>query len=133
MNTRTMLLPAMAVLLAAAAAAPAAADDTTTFTISVVDEARDRPVPKASVTVSFIQGRKLLVKKIRREWNTKTNTRGIAELPDIPEGRVKVQVIAAGFQTFGDEIDVAGNEQTLVVKLKKPSGGQFSAHEERKP
>ena len=105
----------------------------TTLTIAVVDEARDRPVPKASVTVTFVKGRKMLVKKVRSEWNTKTNGKGLAEMPEIPSGPARLQVIAPGFQTFGDEIELSGNEQTVTVKLKRPSGSQTSAHEQSDP
>ena len=125
----------MLLLLGVLPATPAAADkDYTTLTIAVLDEARDRPVPKASVTVSFVSGRKLVTRKrIRKEWNTKTNSKGLAELPEIPSGTISVQVIAAGFQTYGDRLEISGEDQTVTVKLKRPSGGQVSAHEAAEP
>ncbi len=109
--------------------------DYTTLTVAVVEEARERPVPKAAVTVSFVSGRKMMVKKIRKEWNTKTNARGLAELPEIPSGKVSIQVIAQGFQTYGDQVEISGEQQTVTVKLKRPTQRQVSAHElpEKKP
>ena len=106
----------------------------TTLTIAVMDAVKDRPVPKAAVTVHFVSGRKMLrMKKVRAEWNTKTNTKGLAELPEMPSGRVRIQVIAAGFQTYGDEFEISGKEQTVTVKLKRPSDKQVSAHEPPEP
>ncbi len=108
----------------------AADRDQTTLKLVVTDEAKERPVPKAAVTLNFVAGRKMKVlRKIQREWNTKTNSKGVAEFPEIPTGTVKVQVIAAGYQTYGDTIDLKEGDQEVTVKLKKPSGRQISAHE----
>lgn len=106
--------------------------DTTELTIVVLDAARERPVPKASITVSFISGRKMLIKKVRSEWNTKTNTKGFAELPEMPSGKVRLQVIAAGFRTHGEVFEVEGETMTHTVRLKRPRD-QYSAHDEAEP
>ena len=129
-----ILATALLLLLCLLPALLAADKDYTTLTIAVMDEAKDRPVPKASVTLSFVSGRKMVTRrKIRKEWNTKTNSRGIAELPEIPAGKVSLQVIAAGFQTYGDHFEISGEAQTVTVKLKRPPGGQVSAHEVAEP
>ncbi len=118
-----------ALLLACGLSVSLAADkDLTTLIIGVVDEAKNRPVPKASVTVSFMTDRKLR-KNLRNEWNSKTNSKGLAEFPEIPAGKIKLQVIAPTYQTLGDEFEISGKEQTIVVKLKRPTGKQVSAHE----
>lgn len=120
----------VAVLLACL---PARADkDMTKLSIVVVDQ-KDRPVPKASITVTFVSGSKMFIKKVRSEWNTKTSSKGVAELPEMPPGKVRLQVIAHGFQTYGDEFEIKGEEFTHTVKLKKSTGGQFSAHEPTEP
>ncbi|MGH8248036.1 MAG: carboxypeptidase-like regulatory domain-containing protein [Gammaproteobacteria bacterium] len=135
MKSRIALLVSMGLMLACLAPAPLAADkEMTILTIAVFDAAKERPVPKASVTVNFVSGRKMLkMKKVRSEWGTKTNSKGLAELPEMPAGKIKVQVIAAGFQTFGDEYEITGPEHTITVRLKRPTGGQFSAHEPTEP
>jgi len=104
-------------------------DDETALNVAVIDAERDRPVRNASVTVTFVSGRKMLVKKVRSEWNTKTNSKGVAELPPLPSGKVRLQVIARGYRTFGEFFEVDGPEQTITVKLERPSGKQFSAHD----
>ncbi len=127
MPARTFsLLLLVAVLLACL---PAAAEkDLTKLSIVVLDQ-KDRPVPKASITVTFVSGSKMFIKKVRSEWNTKTSSKGVAELPEMPPGKVRLQVIAHGFQTYGDEFEIKGEEFTHTVKLKRSSGSQFSAHE----
>lgn len=131
MPSKQLLIAALALASVLLFASPAAAErDQTTLTLKVVDEAKDRPVPKASITLNFVAGRKMKVlKKIQREWNTKTNNRGVAEFPEIPTGTVKLQVIATGYQTYGDSFELKEGEQEVIVKLKKPSGKQYSAHE----
>lgn len=106
----------------------ALAEEQTKLSIAVVDAVKEKPVPKASITVTFVSGRKMFIKKVRSEWNMKTNSKGIAELPEMPPGKVKLQVIASGFQTYGEEFEISGEEMTHTVKLKRPQG-QFSAHE----
>lgn len=89
-------------------ALPAPADkDLTQLSIVVMDQ-KDRPVPKASITVTFVSGHKMFVKKVRSEWNSKTNSKGVAELPGMPAGKVRLQVIAQGFQTLGKSSRSAG-------------------------
>ena len=106
--------------------------DSTVLTIAVVDAAKEVPVPKASITVHFVSGRRMKVlRKQRQEWGTKTNSKGLAELPEMPSGKIRVQVIAAGYQTHGSEIEISGAEQTVTIKLQRPTGGQVSAHEPR--
>ncbi|MEO7145881.1 MAG: hypothetical protein ABI165_20500 [Bryobacteraceae bacterium] len=88
-----------------------------------------KPIDRASVIVRFVQGRSKvkLGKKIRETWELRTNQEGFASIPEIPEGKVLVQVIAENYQTFGDYFNVEQAEQTLAIKLKPPQP-QYSAH-----
>ncbi len=89
-----------------------------------------RPVEGASVVVRFVQGRSIvkLGKKIRTHWEMRTNQDGVAQVPPIPQGRVLVQVIAKGYQTFGQQFEVAEEEKTLEIKLNPPQS-QYSSHQ----
>ena len=89
-----------------------------------------RPVERASVVVRFVQGRSIvkLGKKIRTHWEMRTNQDGVAQVPPIPQGRVLVQVIAKGYQTFGQQFEVAEEEKTLEIKLNPPQS-QYSSHQ----
>jgi len=92
-----------------------------------------RPVDRASVIVTFVKGRAKmkLYKKEFTHWELKTNQQGLAKIPPIPQGTIKVQVIASNYQTFGDFFEVEDAEKTLTVQLKDPQA-QYSAHEEEK-
>jgi hypothetical protein len=90
----------------------------------------DKPVDRASVVVRFVEGRSVTKfgKQVITNWETRTNQEGIARIPSIPQGKVRVQVIAKGYQTFGQVFDISEEEKTIEVKLNPPQP-QFSAHE----
>ena len=88
-----------------------------------------KPVDRASVVVQFVEGRSILKlgKKIQTRWEVRSNQEGIAKIPSIPQGKIRIQVIAKGYQTFGDFFDVTEEEKTLEIKLNPPQP-QYSAH-----
>lgn len=88
------------------------------------------PVERASVVVRFVKGRAKmkLGKKIRTTWETRTNQEGVAKIPPVPQGQILVQVIAKGYQTFGQKFDVDEEEKTIQVKLNPPQA-QYSSHQ----
>lgn len=90
----------------------------------------DKPVERASVIVRFVEGRSYvkLGKKIRTNWELKTNQDGVAVIPPIPQGKIRVQIIARNYQTFGQIFEVDEEEKTIEIKLNPPQT-QFSAHE----
>lgn len=89
-----------------------------------------QPVDRAGVVVRFVKGHSVtkLGKKIRTTWETRTNQDGIAKIPVIPQGEILVQVIAKGYQTFGQKFDVSDDEKTIEVQLKPPQP-QYSSHQ----
>ena len=89
----------------------------------------DKPVDRANVIVRF-EGRsitKLGGKKLKTTWEMKTNQEGVVGIPPIPQGQILVQVIAKGYQTYGEKFEVSEEEKTIEVKLKPPQS-QYSAH-----
>ena len=54
-------------------------------------------------------------------FQLKTDTDGRASIDDIPYGRVRVQVLAHGLQTYGDDIEVKQPKQEIVIRLKPPA------------
>lgn len=124
MRSRFRLLAALAVL-----AIPAWADHAMTSLRVEVKTREDKPVERASVVVRFVEGRNpiKLGKKIITQWELRTNQDGVAKIPPIPQGKIRVQVIAKGYQTFGEVIEVDEPERTVEVKLNPPQP-QYSAH-----
>ena len=93
-----------------------------------------KPLDRASVIVTFVQGRAplKLYKKELQHWELKTNQQGIAKLPSIPQGKIKIQIIASNYQTFGDFFQVDEAEKTVTIQLKDPQK-QYSAHGDNDP
>lgn len=91
-------------------------------TIHVSSAETGKPVDRASVVIKFVTGRApmKLYKKMTDTWETRTNQEGDATLPPIPQGTMRIQVIAANYQTFGKMMDVDADPKTLDVKLNPP-------------
>jgi hypothetical protein len=95
-------------------------DKTTRLTVLVLDDATKKPIYNAHVVVRFEVDRKLRRDK-RVSWESKANQRGEVVLNSIPRGTVKVQVIARGYQTYGDQHEIKQPEQTVTIAMKTPS------------
>jgi hypothetical protein len=95
----------------------------------VVTNMSGKPVDRADVVVKFVEGRSLakLGKKIRTSWEVRTTQEGTADVPEIPKGKILIQVIAKNYQTFGQTYDVTDDEKTIEIKLSPPQQ-QYSAH-----
>jgi len=107
---------------------PASADDITKLRIVVMTRS-GRPIDRADVIVRF-GGRSIvkLGKMVRTTWEMRSSQEGVAEIPDMPRGQVRIQVIAKGYQTFGDTFDVNEDERTIEIKLNPPQK-QYSSHD----
>lgn len=97
-----------------------------------VTTAGGRPIDRASVVVKFVEGRSIAKfgKKIRTSWEVRTNQDGLAKVPPIPQGKIQVQVIAKGYQTFGQMFDIDEEEKLIEVKLNPPQP-QYSSHQDQ--
>jgi uncharacterized GH25 family protein len=89
-----------------------------------------KPVDRASVVVRFVEGRSIrkFGKSVRTNWELRTNQQGMVKIPPVPQGKILIQVIAKGFQTYGQTIQVEEEEKTVEIKLNPPQP-QFSAHQ----
>jgi Carboxypeptidase regulatory-like domain len=107
---------------------PASAGDLTKLKI-VVTTRSGRPIDRADVIVRF-GGRSVvkLGKMVRTTWEMRSSQEGVADIPDMPKGQIRIQVIAKGYQTFGDTFDVSEDERTIEIKLNPPQK-QYSSHD----
>jgi len=128
-----LLLLAAAVFLLTCFALPAKDVPSTLIRISVTNQF-DKPVENAEVILDYIGGRQVLKggTKKRVHWEVHTNQEGVAHFPPVPEGKIQIQVNKKTYQTWGKEIDAAGAEQTVDVKLAPPQS-QYSAHPALRP
>ena len=129
MRNRGWFLGVVCVLTLLGGAFAAHAAEMTKLTVSVKNDS-GRPVDRAGVIVRFVQGRNYikLGKKIRTTYELRTNQEGEATIPEIPQGTIRVQIIAKGYQTFGQDFEVTDPEKTIEIKLNPPQA-QYSAHQ----
>ena len=69
-----------------------------------------------------------LGKMVRTTWEMRSSQEGVADIPEMPKGQIRIQVIAKGYQTFGDTFDVSEDERTIEIKLNPPQK-QYSSHD----
>ncbi len=111
-------------------ALPARAETPMTRLRVEVKNLSDKPIERASVVVRFVEGRSIAKfgKNVITRWEMRTNQEGVARIPTIPQGKILIQVIAKGYQTFGKTFDVNEEEKTIEVKLNPPQP-PYSAHQ----
>ena len=119
-----MFVSLMTALLVCAPGNLSAKKERTNLRVIVQDEAGN-PVARASVVVRVLKGKKL--KKIGQTMELRTSQQGTAPLPPMKQGHVLIQVIAQGFQTHGEPVELNEIDQTVTVTLKPPAE-QHSVH-----
>jgi hypothetical protein len=122
----TLLLPLLLLLFGGGAARADVPMTKLTITVKTLG---GHPVDRASVVVRFVQGRSYvkLGKKIRTTFELRTNQEGEVQVPAIPQGQIRIQVIAKGYQTFGQVYNVEEESKAIDISLNPPQQ-QYSAH-----
>ena len=90
----------------------------------VVKDYNGKPVRNAAVVLHPVSGKG---KQARGGLELKTDNDGKTNIDGIPYGPLRVQVLAQGFQTFGEDYEINKPGLEITVKLKRP-GGQYSAY-----
>jgi hypothetical protein len=85
-----------------------------------VTDANDKPVGNASVYVRYYTSGGFLHHDKLEELNFKTNEDGSVKVPEIPQGKILIQVIAKGWHTYGKWYEIAQSEQAVPIKLEPP-------------
>jgi hypothetical protein len=119
----------VSLFIAGILALPLLAADMTKIQVKVTN-LDGKPIDRASVIVKFVSGHSVvkLGKSIMTHWEVRTNQDGLAKIPALPQGNLLVQVIAKGYQTFGETYDITEPEKSLEIKLNPPQS-QYSAHQ----
>ncbi|HYL86405.1 MAG TPA: hypothetical protein VE263_19430 [Candidatus Angelobacter sp.] len=89
------------------------------ITIQVTGGNNDVPVENASVYLMYVEEHKIKKDK-KLELNVKTSREGIAHVPDAPAGRVRIQIIAEGWKTYGRWYDITDPNQVIKIHLERP-------------
>jgi nitrogen fixation protein FixH len=114
-------------LIAAALAVPAFAGQkapSASVNVVVVREANGKPVKNAEVVLHPVDEKG---KQRQEGLELKTHEDGKAEVSGLAYGKWRIQVIAPGFKTYGDDYDINQPNHEITIKLQKP-GEQYSIY-----
>jgi Carboxypeptidase regulatory-like domain len=85
---------------------------------SVVKDDNNKPVRNASVILHPVGKNG---KQARGGIQLKTDGEGKTQSEGLPYGPLRVQVLAPGFQTFGEDYDINKPEMNIEIRLKRPA------------
>ena len=103
-----------------------AQDDMAMLNFVVIRDYNGKPIRNASVVMHPVEKNG---KQSRGGLQLKTDADGKASFDGVPYGKLRIQVLATGFQTFGDDYSVDKPTMEITVKMKRPQG-QYSIYEE---
>jgi len=129
MNKIAVTVLAMMVLAAASVAMGQKDKDdepTSWLYFQVIKDDNGKPVRNAAVIMHAVNA---TGKQGRGGMELKTDPEGKANFDGIPYGMVRVQVLATGFQTYGEDYNVDKAKMDITIKLKRPQG-QYSVYDD---
>jgi hypothetical protein len=112
----------LALLLTGAAVAQQ--DQEALLKFVVIRDYSGKPIRNAGVVMHPVNDKG---KQEKGGLELKTDEDGKASFDGVPYGKLRVQVLARGFQTFGEDYDINQPEMEITVKLKRPQG-QYSIY-----
>ncbi len=122
MKRLSLVTLALSVLLGTAFAQ----EDMALLKFVVVKDYNGKPVRNASVVMHPVRKDG---KQARGGLQLKTDAEGRASFDGVPYGKLRIQVLAPGFQTFGDDYDIDQPVEEITVRIKRPSE-QYSIYKD---
>ena len=93
----------------------------------ILKDDNGKPVRNAGVVMHSVDKHG---KQDRGGLELKTDADGKASFDGVPYGKLRVQVLATGFQTYGEDYDINQTTMEITIKLKRPAG-QYSIYEDQ--
>jgi hypothetical protein len=97
-----------------------------TLTFIVLKDYNGKPLRNAAVVLHPVNSKD---KQENGGLELKTDAEGKASYEGNPYGKLRVQILANGFQTFGQDYDIDQPSVEFTVKMKRPAG-QYSIYED---
>jgi hypothetical protein len=124
--TLASLLSASALLGTAVAQKDEAEEPTATLNFLIIKDDNGKPVRNAAVIMHPVNSHG---KQSRGGLELKTDAEGKSSFEGVPYGTLRVQVLASGFQTFGEDYEIDTAKVDFTIKLKRPQG-QYSIYQD---
>ena len=93
----------------------------------VIRDENSKPVRNAAVVMHPVNDDG---KQRRQGLELKSDADGKASFDGVPYGKLRIQVLAQGFQTYGEDFEINKPTMEFTIKLKRPQG-QFSVYDDR--
>src|ERR1700674_3068203 len=100
-------------------------DEVATLSFVVLKDYNGKPVRNAGIVMHPV------ARNNRQEKGgieLKSDPEGKASFEGVPYGKLRVQVLAPGFQTYGEDFDIEKPTLEITVRLKRPQG-QYSIYD----
>ena len=94
---------------------------------TVVKDDNNKPVRNASVILHPVDK---TGSQSKGGFQIKTDNEGKVTYEGLPYGPLRVQVLAPGMKTFGDDYDINKPEMEIEIRLKRPTD-QFSVYDNK--
>jgi hypothetical protein len=120
------LLSAFVLLGTAVAQKDEAEEPTATLNFLIIKDDNGKPVRNAAVIMHPVNSHG---KQSRGGLELKTDAEGKSSFEGVPYGTLRVQVLASGFQTFGEDYEIDKAKVDFTIKLKRPQG-QYSIYQD---
>jgi hypothetical protein len=96
------------------------------LTFLILKDYNGKPLRNAAVVLHPVNSKD---KQQNGGLELKTDADGKASYDGIPYGKIRVQVLAPGFQTFGEDYDINQPTMDVTIKMMRPAG-QYSIYED---
>jgi hypothetical protein len=103
-----------------------AQDDMALRNFVVIRDYNGKPIRNASVVMHPVEKNG---KQSKGGLQLKTDAEGKASFDGMPYGKLRIQVLAQGSQTLGDDYAIEKPTMETTVKMKRPQG-QYSIYED---
>jgi hypothetical protein len=120
-RSRLLLLIATVLILAGSALA----DKVSSLKFFVVKDYNGKPVRYASVILHPVSGHG---KQGNSGFELKTDENGQTSFDGVPYGKVRIQVLMPGYQTYGEDYEINQPQQEFTIRLKRPQK-QYSIYD----
>jgi hypothetical protein len=94
------------------------------ISMQLVKETNGKPVKYATIVLHSIDREG---KQEKGGINLKSDGDGKAEFRGLPYGKLRIQVIAKGYQTYGEDFDINKPTHEFTIKMKPPKD-QYSIY-----
>jgi hypothetical protein len=123
---RLLVLTVLAVMAVSTGLAAQDDEEMAVVNFLVLKDNNGKPLRNASVVMHPV-GKS--GKQSRGGLELKCDADGKASFDGVPYGKLRIQVLAPGFQTFGEDFDIDKPVEEITVKMKRPTE-QYSIYKD---